>query len=164
MGLGAEQADHRQDVLVDAQAGEIRIADAGEEPVIGRSRHGFQRRLYLLERGLVAHLKDTERLVDAEPVAGSVGIGLVMRHDGNQAKGVARLRREDDASPEGIDADRAYPVVPAVSQFLQMQAGVGVRLEFPDRGFYGTLYASLQLRVFAQKVLGYSKAGHRRCL
>ena len=70
--------------------------------------------LQLLDSVLVADFQHAERLVDAEPVAGGVGVRLVVRQDRDQAVRVAGLGSQHDAAPAAIDPEGADPVVPAV--------------------------------------------------
>jgi len=114
-GCGADQraaAAHGR-----AVAGQgVRVADFREQPLIIGLGDGLQRGLQLLQRFLVADLENSECLVDAEPVTGGVGVGLVMGQDRDQAVGVARRRGEDDAAPEAVDPDRPDAVVAAVQR------------------------------------------------
>jgi hypothetical protein len=69
------------DVLVDAEPDQVRVADAGEEPVVGGLRDLFERRLNLLDGSLVADVDDAERLVHGELAAGRIVDRLVVRQD-----------------------------------------------------------------------------------
>ena len=63
-----------------------------EQAVIGGPRGLLKRWLDLLKGGLVTDFDHAERLVDREPVAGRVVDRLVVRHDPDEAVGVAGVR------------------------------------------------------------------------
>ena len=86
--LGREQPGDGPRVLVDAEAGQIGVADVREQPLVGCLGRLVRAPVGSARSRLVADLDDTKRLVDREPVAGRVVDRLVMRHDLHQVVGV----------------------------------------------------------------------------
>jgi hypothetical protein len=116
--LGGEQPGDGPRVLVNAEPGHVLVGDVGEQPSVRGSRGLLQRRLDLIERGLVTDLDHAERLVNSEPAAACVFDRLVMPHNSKQAIGVSGLWCEHDAPPGLVDPDRPDPIVLAVVDLL----------------------------------------------
>ena len=142
-----------------------RLERVGEDPLL------------LVRPGDVGDLQ----LADAEPVAGRVGIGLVLRQDRDQAvrvrgrsgqrgrghglarsRGQGRGRRsEHHAAPAAVYRHDADPVVAAVLGLGQVLGRVGVAGELGHGSVDGDLDVLVQLRVLGQEVPGDRQASHR---
>src|SRR5450759_2385524 len=68
-----------KDLGIHAELGQVAVADISEWPLLAGPGDSRQRGLKLLDRFLVPDLQHAERLVDGEPVAGGVGVCLVVR-------------------------------------------------------------------------------------
>ena len=136
--FAGQQPDRREDLGVDAEPGQVGVADVGEQLsrlLLGIRRAGLQ----VLDGLLVADLQDAEHAVDAEPVAGGVGVGLVLREDGDQAVGVCgrsafrgRGRRRASGRPPAA-CGSGRPCCASASPAAGPAEGAGRRWRWPRR-------------------------------
>ncbi len=88
VGLAGEQPDRRQGLRVDAEPGQVGVADISEQP---GTEAGLQGWLQLPDGVLIAEFQHPQRLVDAEPVAGRKCIRFFVRQDRDQAIRIASI-------------------------------------------------------------------------
>ena len=164
VGFRGQRAGRRPELRVDAEPGQVGVADVGEQALACWFRGGAQ----VLDGFLVTDFHDSERPVDGEPAARGVGVRLVLREDCDQAVRVSvRVRQhrgrrgEDDAAPAAVHRHEADPVVPAVPRLLQVLAWVQVPGEGGDGSVDGPLHVLVQLRVLAQEAFRDRQACHR---
>lgn len=115
-------------VGVDTEGGEFAVGDMCEEAGLGRFGLLAGERCQSVQRGGVAEFDGAGDGVDAGALLDSPGYGLVVRQHFEQDEGVARLRGEDDATPEAGDPDRTDVGVARVAELLDVQPGVGQEL------------------------------------
>ena len=111
VGLTGEQPDCRQGLCVDAEPGQVGVADISEQPP--GTQPSLQGWLQLPDSVLIADLQHPQRLIDAEPAAGRKCIRFFVRQDRDQAIRIASIWSEHDTAPDAVDCDGANPVIPA---------------------------------------------------
>ena len=160
--LAGEQPDRRQEVRVDAEPGQVGVADVPEQPPAAGSRR-VEGRLQSLDGFLVADFEHPDRPVDAEPVIGRVGVRLARGQDRDQAVRVAARLSQYDTAPGAVHANGAHPAVPAVLQLFQEHPGVRVPGKLGARRVDGALHVLLELCVFSQEAPRDRQTSHRLC-
>ncbi len=149
-----------QSLRVDAEPGQAGVGDIREQPPViglgGRLKGGPQ----LLDGLLVTGLQHAECLIDAEPVTSSVGIGLVMRQDRDQAVRVTGIGSQHDTAPEAVHPEKADPVIQAAARLLQVPPGVRALGELGDHSLHRAPRVLVELRVFSQEAFRDRQASH----
>ncbi len=158
--LRRDEPDDREDGAVDAEPGQVSVAELGEQQLVRSAGDSLERGLDLRESVLVADFEHADDFVDCEPSGLGVLDCLVVRQDREQAVDIADVRGKDDAAPETVDPDGADALILAICQLLQVQPCVGVLAELANRGQDLVLDVPFQPRVVRKEILREVQLSH----
>ena len=118
-----------EDLLVDAELGQLAVFDVVEDRCAGSIGGFFAFGDLAVEFGFVADLDAAGGGVDRDVAARRPGVGVVVRQYLEQGVDVAGNGGQHDAAPGLVDADGSEPWVAGRGDLLQVQPGVGGGVE-----------------------------------